>query len=144
MQTASAQLIAALARDCARRFPLPWFHYVRLLAVRDQLSRAFCEREALRGGSTIRRLDRQIQSQFHERTALSRDKAAAILSESDGLHTGGSLTAEEEIKDPYVLEFLGPTQRLATDAIFRAYGGQERCRRKQHTAPKSYLDSVVR
>ena len=64
------------------------------------------EREALRGGWTIRQLDRQIQSQFYERTALSRDKAA-ILSESDGLHTGGSLTAEEEIKDPYVLEFLG-------------------------------------
>lgn len=106
VQTASAQLIAALARDCTRRFPLPWSHYVRLLAVRSQLSRAFYEREALRGGWTIRQLDRQIQSQFYERTALSRDKAA-ILSESDGLHTGGGLTAEEEIKDPYVLEFLG-------------------------------------
>ena len=31
VQTASAQLVRALARDCATRFPLPWSHYVRLL-----------------------------------------------------------------------------------------------------------------
>lgn len=106
VQTASAQLVAALARDCATRFPLPWSHYVRLLAVRSELSRAFYEREALRGGWTIRQLDRQIQAQFYERTALSRDKAA-ILKECDRLRAGDSLTADEEIKDPYVLEFLG-------------------------------------
>lgn len=106
VQTASAQFVAVLARDCATRFPLPWSHYVRLLAVRSELARAFYEREALRGGWTIRQLDRQIQAQFYERTALSRDKAA-ILSEGDRLRAGETLTADEEIKDPYVLEFLG-------------------------------------
>lgn len=88
------------------RFPLPWSHYVRLLAVRSELARAFYEREALRGGWTIRQLDRQIQAQFYERTALSRDKGA-ILSEGDRLRAGETVTADEEIKDPYVLEFLG-------------------------------------
>jgi predicted nuclease of restriction endonuclease-like (RecB) superfamily len=106
VQTVSAQLLGALAKECAARFPLPWSHYARLLAVRNAHARAFYESEALRGGWTIRQLDRQIQSQFYERTALSRDKAA-LLGESDQSHVGDSRTPDEEIKDPYVLEFLG-------------------------------------
>ena len=71
-QTLSAESVDALAK----RFPLPWSHYVRLLAVKNENARAFYEDEALRGGWTVRQLDRQIQSQFYERTALSRNKAA--------------------------------------------------------------------
>jgi predicted nuclease of restriction endonuclease-like (RecB) superfamily len=106
VQTLSAQFLGALAKECAARFPLPWSHYARLLAVRSAHARAFYESEALRGGWTIRQLDRQIQSQFYERTALSRDKAA-LLGESDQSHVGDRLMPDEEIKDPYVLEFLG-------------------------------------
>ena len=106
VQTLSAQLLGALSKECAARFPLPWSHYARLLAVRSAHARAFYESEALRGGWTIRQLDRQIQSQFYERTALSRDKAR-LLGESDQFHVGDNLTPDEEIKDPYVLEFLG-------------------------------------
>ncbi|HVW70983.1 MAG TPA: PDDEXK nuclease domain-containing protein [Steroidobacteraceae bacterium] len=106
VQTLSAQLLGALAKECASRFPLPWSHYVRLLAVRSIHARTFYESEALRGGWTIRQLDRQIQSQFYERTALSRDKAT-LLGESDRPHACDSLAPDEEIKDPYVLEFLG-------------------------------------
>jgi predicted nuclease of restriction endonuclease-like (RecB) superfamily len=79
---------------------------VRLLAVISAHARAFYENAALRGGWTIRQLDRQIQSQFCERTALLRDKAT-LLRESDQSHASDSLTPDEEIKDPYVLEFLG-------------------------------------
>jgi predicted nuclease of restriction endonuclease-like (RecB) superfamily len=106
VQTVSAQLGEALAKECAARLPLPWSHYVRLLAVRSTHARAFYESEALRGGWTIRQLDRQIQSQFYERTALSRDKAT-LLSESDQSRASDKLVPDEEIKDPYVLEFLG-------------------------------------
>jgi hypothetical protein len=73
-QTLSAESVEALTT----RFPLPWSHYVRLLAVKSETARAFYEDEALRGGWTVRQLDRQIQSQFHERTALSRNKAAML------------------------------------------------------------------
>ena len=52
------------------RFPLPWSHYVRLLAVKDENARHFYEQEALRGEWSIRQLDRQIGSQFYERTLL--------------------------------------------------------------------------
>jgi len=48
--------------ELAQAFPLPWSHYVRLLSVKNEHARAFYETEALRGGWTIRQLDRQIGS----------------------------------------------------------------------------------
>jgi hypothetical protein len=59
-QTASAKLNAIPVDVAHHRFPLPWSHYARLLAVRNAAARAFYESEALRGGWTIRQLDRQI------------------------------------------------------------------------------------
>lgn len=86
-------------------FPLPWSHYVRLISVEDPKARAFYEAEALRGGWSVRQLDRQISTLFYERTALSRDKAA-MRRQGNGARSGEKLTVEEEIKDPFVLEFL--------------------------------------
>jgi predicted nuclease of restriction endonuclease-like (RecB) superfamily len=94
-------------RQFAARFPLPWSHYVTLMRrTRSPEARAFYEAEALRGGWSVRQLERQINSQFYERTALSRDKAA-MLRKGGKAFPSDSLTPEEEIKDPYVLEFLG-------------------------------------
>jgi predicted nuclease of restriction endonuclease-like (RecB) superfamily len=89
----------------ATRFRLPWSHYVRLLALRNPEARTFYEAEALRGGWTIKQLDRQVGSQFYERTALSRNKAA-MLGRGGIQSDVDVVTAEEEIKDPYLLEFL--------------------------------------
>jgi predicted nuclease of restriction endonuclease-like (RecB) superfamily len=50
-------------------------------------------------------LDRQIGSQFYERIALSKNKAA-MLEKADPPQPGDTLTPEEAIKDPFVLEFL--------------------------------------
>src|SRR6185437_1401687 len=72
----------------------------------NQLARSFYEDEALRGGWSVRQLDRQIESQFYERTALSRNKAAMLLKGRRHKH-GDAVTPEEEIKNPYFLEFLG-------------------------------------
>jgi len=106
IQTASGQLAGPEAMSAlAGSFPLPWSHYARLLGVRSLEARRFYEAEALRGGWTIRQLDRQIGTQFYERTALSRNKAA-MLRRSEAQKPGDAVTAEEEIKDPYVLEFL--------------------------------------
>ena len=87
------------------RFPLPWSHYVRLLGIENVRAREFYETEALRGGWTVRQLDRQIGSQFYERTALSRNKVA-MLREGERQRPGDVGTPEQEIKDPLVLEFL--------------------------------------
>ena len=86
-------------------FPLPWSAYLRLLSVKDERAREFYETEALRGGWSVRQLDRQIGSQFYERTALSRNKAA-MLTEGGRRRPGDAVLPEEEIKDPLVLEFL--------------------------------------
>jgi hypothetical protein len=58
----------------AQAFPLPWSHYVRLLSVNNPEARAFYETEALRCGWSVRQLDRQIATQFYERTSLSKNK----------------------------------------------------------------------
>jgi predicted nuclease of restriction endonuclease-like (RecB) superfamily len=92
-------------RAFSPHFALPWTHYVKLLAVENAQARVFYEVEALRGGWTSRQLDRQIQSQFYERTALSKNKAA-MLRKGAGAKADDAVTAAEEIKDPFVLEFL--------------------------------------
>ncbi|KWF56113.1 PDDEXK nuclease domain-containing protein [Burkholderia pseudomultivorans] len=91
--------------ELARRFTLPWSAYVRLLSVKDDHARRFYEAEALRGGWSVRQLDRQIGSQFYERTALSRDKAA-MLAKAAAPRPADAVTPDDAIKDPYVLEFL--------------------------------------
>ena len=89
----------------AEAFRLPWSHYVRLLAFNDSKAREFYEAEALRGGWSIRQLNRQIDSQFYERTLLSRNKAA-MLTKGQKPRPEDAVTPREEIKDPFVLEFL--------------------------------------
>ncbi|MBP9805119.1 MAG: DUF1016 family protein [Candidatus Accumulibacter sp.] len=89
----------------AQAFPLPWSAYVRLLSVKNRQARSFYETEALRGGWTVAQLNRQIGSQFYERTALSHNKAA-MLQKGEAIEHGDVLTPEQAIKDPFVLEFL--------------------------------------
>ena len=93
-------------QSLASHFPLPWSAYVRLLSVKSENARHFYETEALRGGWSVRQLNRQIGSQFYERTALSRNKAA-LLTKGQKALAEDRVFPEEEIKDPYVLEFLG-------------------------------------
>jgi predicted nuclease of restriction endonuclease-like (RecB) superfamily len=92
-------------RTLADRFPLPWSAYVRLLSVKRPEARRFYETEALRAGWSVRQLNRQIDSQFYERLALSRNKAA-MLKKAEHADSGDAITPEEAIKDPFVLEFL--------------------------------------
>jgi len=93
-------------RNLPARFPLPWSHYVRLLSVKGALAREFYHAEALRGGWSVRQLDRQIASQFYERTAASRNKSA-MLRKGAAARAGDSISADQEVRDPLVLEFLG-------------------------------------
>jgi predicted nuclease of restriction endonuclease-like (RecB) superfamily len=100
-------------------FPLPWSHYVRLLSVNDRQARSFYEREALRGGWSVRQLDRQIATQFFERTQMSRNKGA-ILRRGHAAEPSDRLTPEQEIKDPLVLEFLGLKDEYSENALEEA------------------------
>jgi hypothetical protein len=103
----------------ARRFPLPWSHYVRLMMVKSEQARGFYEAEALRGGWSVRQLNRQINSQFYERTALSCNKAAMLRKGSEA-RPEDAVSPEEEIKDPFVLEFLGLRDEYSESELERA------------------------
>jgi len=102
-QTLSAQSFFA---EFSELFPLSWSHYVRLLSVKNEQSRKFYEIEALRSGWSVRQLNRQISSQFYERTLLSKNKSA-MLKKAEKPLPEDLVSPEEEIKDPVILEFLG-------------------------------------
>ncbi len=101
------------------QFPLPWSHYVRLLSVNNRQARTFYEKEVLRGGWSVRHLDRQIATQFFERTQLSRNKAA-LLRRAQPADPTEQLTPEQEIKDPFILEFLGLKDEYSENALEEA------------------------
>jgi predicted nuclease of restriction endonuclease-like (RecB) superfamily len=112
LQTESGESLIKLSNsvrltltDLAQAFVLPWSAYVRLLSVKDDFARNFYETEALRGGWSVRQLDRQIGSQFYERTALSKNKAV-MLTKGAVAKPEDAISPDEAIKDPFVLEFL--------------------------------------
>ena len=89
-----------------RAFPLSWTHYIHLMrGTRSTQEREFYEAEALRGGWSVRQLDRQISSQFYTRALLSKNKRA-MLEKGSVPQASDEVTPDEAVKDPYVLEFL--------------------------------------
>ena len=105
----------------AQAFTLPWSAYVRLLSVKDAHARQFYEVEALRGGWSVRQLDRQIGSQFYERTALSKDKSSMLV--KGGIPKPEDVASPgDAIKDPYVLEFLDLKDEYSESDLEEALG----------------------
>jgi len=101
-QTASARLADSPIHVT---FPLSWSHYVRLMSVDNSRARAFYESEAIRGGWSVRQLDRQISTQFYERTAHSK-KPAAMMARGQATRPEDAVSLQDEVRDPYLLEFL--------------------------------------
>lgn len=92
------RIVQTLSGLCAPpQFPLPWSHYVRLLTIEDDPARNYYECEALRGGWSVRELDRQIASRAFERLRRKKNPTTAL---------NERLAAESEIRSPFVLEFL--------------------------------------
>lgn len=91
--------------EIAKNFPLPWLHYVELLSCRDEAECKFYEEESLRGGWSVRQLKRQKNSQFYKRALLSKNKVE-MLKKGEKSLPEEYVSPDEEIKDPFVLEFL--------------------------------------
>lgn len=70
--------ILAWIETLASRLPLSWSHYTRLIRLKSNEAFTFYHGEALRGGWTIKQLDRQISSKFYERALLSKNKTAML------------------------------------------------------------------
>jgi len=84
---------------------LTWSHYRALMRVENREARDFYEREAVGGGWDKRVLERQIHSYYFERIQKSR-KPEKMLAEGRSLPVLAT-PAVDELKNPYVLEFLG-------------------------------------
>ncbi len=102
VQTPSGQSVTVQTTSgVLPQFALSWSHYVRLLSVTDNKARQFYETEALKGGWSVRQLNRQIATQFYQRTKAAKRTLTAKNEPSD------TLTPDDHIRDPLVLEFLG-------------------------------------
>jgi predicted nuclease of restriction endonuclease-like (RecB) superfamily len=99
--TAPVQPILALPGA----FPLSWSQYVRLMSVENPRARAFYESEAIRGGWSVRQLDRQISTQFYERAVRSKHPHP-LIARGQTPKEEDTVSVEEEVRDPYLLEFL--------------------------------------
>ncbi len=84
-------------------------HFIELLRLDDDLKRLFYEVEAIKGNWSVRELKRQINSMTYERVGLSTDKKELIDSINNNSQT---LTPQQIIKDPYILEFTGLEQKI--------------------------------
>jgi len=86
------------------RSELTWTHYRLLLRVENSNARDFYVIETINNNWSTRELERQINSLFYERIALSKDKGKIMV-----LSKKGQILKEPKdiIKDQYFLEFLG-------------------------------------
>ncbi|MGD9728735.1 MAG: YhcG family protein [Nitrospiraceae bacterium] len=96
---------AELTPQQTTAFPLSWSHYVRLISVAKPRARVFYESEAIRGGWSVRQLDRQISTQYYERTAHTK-RPDLMLARGHHAKPEDVVNPEDEVRDPYLLEFL--------------------------------------
>ena len=94
---------SALTAQLAACFKLGWSHYVTLLTIKSDEERRFYEIESIENSWSVRELKRQMTSSFYERLALNRNQEKIKELSEKGQQIG---SAEDIIKNPYVLEFL--------------------------------------
>ena len=90
---------------------LSYTHIVELLHVDDDLQRTFYAVETMRGPWSVRELQRQIDTNYYERSGWSKKPELLAKRVSDKAE---KRSFSEEIKSPFVFEFLG---LAAKDAI---------------------------
>jgi predicted nuclease of restriction endonuclease-like (RecB) superfamily len=90
------------------RRELSYSHLLELSRASDPLARAFYEVQALARRWSVRELKRQRDSMLFERVGLSQDREAVLALANEGRLLD---TAAANVRDPYVLEFLGLPER---------------------------------
>lgn len=94
----------SIPQTVSAEFKLSWSHYLILMRIEDIGTRNFYEIEAIQNNWSLRELKRQVNSALYERLVLSKDKEKV-----KELAVKGQIIekAQDVIKDPYILEFLG-------------------------------------
>ena len=96
--------VYGISQTLSEEFRLSWSHYLILMRMKDINARNFYEIEAFENNWSLRELKRQVNSSLYERLVLSKDKEKV-----KELSVKGQIIekAQDVIKDPYILEFLG-------------------------------------
>ncbi len=89
---------------------LSWTHYKLLIRVENPLAMEWYMREAAEQNWSTRALERQIHSLYYERLLASQEKKI-VMAEATEKTTEVTQDPKEYLKDPYVLEFLGMSNR---------------------------------
>ena len=94
----------SISQTVSAEFKLSWSHYLILMRMEDIDARNFYEIEAFENNWSLRELKRQVNSSLYERLVLSKNKEKV-----KELSVKGQIIekAQDVIKDPYILEFLG-------------------------------------
>ena len=98
----------SISQTVSAEFKLSWSHYLILMRMEDIDARNFYEIEAFENNWSLRELKRQVNSSLYERLVLSKNKEKV-----KELAVKGQIIekAQDIIKDPYILEFLGLDER---------------------------------
>ncbi|MCG6837155.1 PDDEXK nuclease domain-containing protein (plasmid) [Fusobacterium vincentii] len=99
------QFYLIFQKSYALRSELTWTHYRLLMRVENENARNFYIEECIKSNWSTRQLERQITTLFYERLLFSKDKEK-VSKEIFKLEPQIK-KAEDIIRDPYVLEFLG-------------------------------------
>ena len=94
----------------ALRTQFNWTHYRNLISIENEDKREFYIAEAEKNNWSARQLERQVNSQLFERLLMSNDVQSVLAVARAEKHP---TEAQEIIKDPMVLEFLGLKREAA-------------------------------
>jgi len=100
------QFYLSFSKLNALRSELSWTHYRLLMRVENKKARDFYISECVKANWSTRQLERQVYSFYYERLLASKNKIP-VKREADIRAKELAVLPEEQIKDPYVLEFLG-------------------------------------
>ena len=98
------QFYIVFQKHHALRDELSWTHYRLLMKLENEEVRNFYIEECIEGNWSTRQLERQINSFYYQRILASQNKQS-VRNEIKQLEKG--IQAEDIIKDPFVLEFMG-------------------------------------
>lgn len=104
------QFYLTFPKSYALRSELSWTHYRLLMRVENDNARNFYMEECIKSNWSTRQLERQITTLFYERILSSKNKEK-VAQEMYKLEPQPK-QAEDIIKDPYVLEFLGLPENI--------------------------------
>ncbi|MBI4601193.1 MAG: DUF1016 domain-containing protein [Planctomycetes bacterium] len=111
------RIVSSLVRQ------LSWTHFLSLVYLKDRLQREFYAEMCRVQRWSVRQLRQQIDSMLYERTALSRKPEGVVEAQIQALREQDALSPELVLKDPYVLDFLGLSDRYLEkdleDAVLR-------------------------